>query len=138
MQAELRLETAPVLELRKVLDSSNPRHAHIINASANAMSSQLSEDDANPNRDRARNRNRNDNQATRNYGAQPKTERASTEGQRPRPNPQITDLTRQYPGVKSEPGSSRGGAGGTDCCDLTGDADQGVAGLRVLPGGEHA
>lgn len=42
----LRLETASVLELRKVLDSSNPQHHAIIDESVSAMAASLEDDSA--------------------------------------------------------------------------------------------
>ena len=111
MQAELRLETAPVLELRKILDSSIPAHQDIIAQSLAAMAESQDDDENAP-------------PALTNARARVKAELRIKPERKTVPNPSVTDLTAPLV-VKPEPGTAGTGvAGAANFCDLTGDEDE--------------
>ena len=102
------METASVLELRKVLDSNNPCHLAIITSSVAAMATDSADDDPAPT-------------------VQPPNARFKQEKEaccRALPNPRVTDLTNRQPLVKPESDSATAVLGGADkFCDLTTDGD---------------
>ena len=114
LQVELRMETASVLELRKVLDGSNPQHRRIIEQAAAAMGQEEDEDVPPP-------------AAATHQTAAVKAEKGRRASN---PNPNIMDLTVLAPAVKPELGAEGGDRVSISTCDLTGDENEPVWGAQ--------